>query len=379
MKHFNWEYYQYLNPDLFWLGIQTPKDLHDHYVKFCRKENRKSTFNDIYPNFNWLEYKNLNPHLLFLTKEQYEHHYFTIGKHENLPTNKKELLDLIDLSRFKKEYPALEDIGIESLEDIEKYYINIERFNPEFKKNITKPILGFFLIGFGQPFIEKKIEILKNNLEVLKKIKEIYEIDLYIFNYSIDCSILNTIDFKQYVSNVYIRDEKGILGEFIYNYVSFQYKKYDYMGLFLDDIEFYKEFDIKKVIKVYELERLDILGFPLTRDSPTNHEFMYTMNDPEYNYRETNFIEMFFYFISNRNFPKYLQFFNKLTKWCWGIDIALHDKGIKMGMLECYPIKHYFKAKSYNPNLPSPIDEWSRIKNSCKTIKNKIILKKEKY
>ncbi len=99
----------------------------------------------------------------------------------------------------------------------------------------------------------------------------------------------------------------------------------------------------------------------------------------DFNYRETNFVELFFYFISSNRFDKYFKFFNKDTKWCWGIDLALSNYGLKLGILDCFPVKHYFKAVSYNSSLPSPIAELNRIKSSLKTINNKFILRKEKY
>ncbi len=379
MEEFNWEYYKHLNPDLFWLGLQTPNEYYNHYINFSNKENRKSKFSDIYPNFNWVEYKKANPTINRFSQSQYEYHYFSIGAKEGLPTNTNDIVINIDLTKFMSDNQNLKYIGLETIDDYKQYYLTIERANPEYKKTIRKPRLGFFLIGFGMPFIDKKVEILKKNLEVLGNIKKYYDIDLYIYIYTVEFGhILNTIDFKKYVSNVYIKVEKGILGEFIYKYVSILYKEYDYTMLFLDDIEFNPNLDIHKLLKVYELEQLDILGFPLTKDSPTNHEFMYVLDD-ECNYRETNFIEFFTYFISNKNMSKYLQFYNKNTRWCWGIDIALYHKGIRMGMLDLYPIKHYFKAKSYNNNLPNPVDEWTKIKSSFPTIKNKLVLKKEKY
>ncbi len=379
MEEFNWEYYKHLNPDLFWLGLDTPNDYYNHYIKYSNKEDRKSRFSDIYPNFNWLDYKNANPNLNLLTKNQYEYHYFVIGHKEKLPTTIDKLLIDIDINKYMEENSNLKYIGLENIEDYKKYYLTIDKTNSNYKKTISKPKLGFFLIGFGMPFIEKKIDILKKNLEVLEKIKNQYEIDLYIYIYSVEFgNVLHNINFSKYVNNVYIKIEKGIIGEFIFKYVSEYYKLYNYIMLFLDDIELNPNLDINKLIKVYELEKLDILGFSLTKDSPTNHDFMYVLED-EYNYRETNFIEFFSYFISTRNFPKYLQFYNKHTRWCWGIDIALYHKGIKMGILDLYPIKHYFKAKSYNNNLPNPVEEWQRLKSSYTTIKNKIILKKEKY
>jgi hypothetical protein len=98
-----------------------------------------------------------------------------------------------------------------------------------------------------------------------------------------------------------------------------------------------------------------------------------------YTYRETNFIEYFVYFISSLKFPKYLNFFNKDTKWCWGIDLSLYNNGMKLGMLDMYPLKHYFKASSYSKNLPNPMKELDNIKSRYRIVKNMVILNKQKY
>ena len=152
--------------------------------------------------------------------------------------------------------------------------------------------------------------------------------------------------------------------------------------MFLDDIEFPKDLSLEMMMLVYNKEQLYISILPLTMDSPANHAFMYQNIDmirEGYTYRETNFIEYFVYFISSIKFPKYLAFYNKDTRWCWGIDLALYNNGMKLGMLDSYPLKHYFKACSYSKNLPDPTIELNNIKSKTKIIKNMVILNKQKY
>jgi hypothetical protein len=336
---FYWEYYKELNPDLYWAGFTTPSDYVTHFQKHGKQENRKYRFSDLFPTFDLNLYKKQNPKLLLQKSTDYEYHYFLIG-------------------RYQKEYD-------------------------EKKEQDVKLRFGFFLTGFGEPNVEVKKDILLKNLEVIKGWKDKYDIDLYIYLYTPSyLDKLNELELSKYVSNVYITAKPGIVGEFIYREVSKHYHDYDYIFMFLDDIELPKDLSLEMMMIVYNKEQLDILGLPLTIDSPANHSFMYQNIDmirEGYTYRETNFIEYFVYFISSIKFPKYLAFYNKETRWCWGIDLALHNNGIKLGMLDSYPLKHYFKACSYSKNLPDPTIELNTIKSKTRIIKNMVILNKQKY
>lgn len=380
---FHWEYYKELNPDLTRAGLLKPSDFINHYNNYGKRENRPSKFSDLYPDFNINEYKILNSNLELKTNDEYQYHYFTIGRTKKNPKNFKEYLNSIDLEKFQKDNKKLEYIGIKNLEDIKKYITTIDIKYPNFKNNINKPSFGLFLIGFGMPNIEIKLEILERNLKVFQKWKDIYDIDLYIYVYNPQFEdVLDEIDFKKYVKNVQIVAKPGIVGEFVYNNVSQVFQKYDYTILLLDDIELTPDFDIETMVKVYNLEQLDILALPLTPDSPFNYEFMLQnieMLRTGFNYRETNFAELFFYFISRRNFIKYLRLFTNKTQWCWGIDLAIANTGLKIALFDKFPIKHYYKANSYSSNLPDPHVELESTKRRLKFIKDKVIFKKEKY
>jgi hypothetical protein len=380
---FNWEYYKELNPDLAKAGLSLPSDYINHYKNYGKRENRPSKFNNLYPDFNVNEYKILNSNIDLKTYGDYQYHYFTVGRTKNLPKNFREYLKSIDLDKFQQDNKKLEYIGIKNLDDIKKYIINIDIRYPFFKNNLVKPSFGLFLIGFGMPNIEVKLEILERNLKIFQKWKDIYDIDLYIYVYNPQFSdVLDEIDFKKYIRNVEIIAKPGIVGEFIYNNVSQMFQKYDYTILFLDDIELTQGFDIETMVKVYNLEQLDILALPLTLDSPFNYEFMLQnlqLFREGFNYRETNFAELFFYFISKQNFYKYLRLFTHKTQWCWGIDLGIYNAGLKTALFDKFPIKHYYKANSYTSNLPDPHIELETTRRRLKFIKDKVILKKEKY
>jgi hypothetical protein len=380
---FYWEYYKELNPDLIKAGLITPSDFTNHYNNYGKREKRPYTFETLFPGFNVHEYRCLNTRLQLKNDSEYRYHYFTIGRHKKLPTSFKEYLKDIDFVKFKEDNKQLEYIGITSIDDVEKYITKIDIHNPNIKNTINKPSFGLFLIGFGMPNIEVKVEILERNLSIFGKWKDLYNIDLYIYVYNPQfVDVLDEIDFSKYVNSVEIVAKPGIVGEFIYNNVSKLYQKYDYTILFLDDIELTQSFDLETLLRVYNLEALDILALPLTLGSPFNYEFMLQSIEvlkQGYNYRETNFAELFFYFISKKNFSKYLRLFTNKTQWCWGIDLAIGTSGLKIGILDKCPIKHYYKANSYSSNLPNPYVELDNTKRRLKFIKDKVILKKEKY
>ena len=425
---FHWEYYRELNPDLYWQGYETRAQCTQHYLNHGIQEKRKYLFCDLFPDFNWSEYKKQNPKLILSHKLAYEYHYFTVGRFLNLfkpvsAIKKKEPVKTklepikTKLEPVKTKLEPVKSIeepvkGIEEpVKGIEEAVKGIEdpvkgieepvKGIEEAVKTIEEPVksklepiktiesqkkkpkIGLFLTGWGEPNVSKKKEILLSNLNVIKTWKEKYELDLYIYLYTTSClDELQTIPFTEYVSHITIIPKAGIVGEFIYGDVSKRYHQYEYVILFLDDIQLSQQSSLDKLIWIYQREPIDILGLPLTVDSPSNHSFMLQdqiMIRQGYTYRETNFIEYFFYMISSKKFKKYLNFFTNRTKWCWGIDLILYPNGIRMGMVEIYPVKHYFKAMSYHKSLPDPLVELNYVCGTKHKIKHKVNLRKEKY
>jgi hypothetical protein len=237
-----------------------------------------------------------------------------------------------------------------------------------------KTTVGLFLLAFGEPSIQKKKEILLKNLNVFKKMKETYILSLYIFLYSIDKeSVLNDIDFRIYVDNITIHVEEGILGQFIYKYISQWHQQHDYSLFFLDDVELPKHFQVTKMIDIYHQEHLDILGLPLTQDSFTHHKIMKMTK--KYMFRETNFIELFVYFFSREKCSKYIELFDHETRWCWGIDLILSTRGFRLGLYDGFPVKHYFNGVSYSHTLPHPSREMKRLRRQYGFIRSPKVIR----
>ena len=412
MDFFHWEYYRELNPDLYWQGYETQVQCTQHYKSHGITEKRKYRFCDLFPDFDWIEYQKQNPTLVLPNRFAYEHHYFSIGRFQNLyyPVVKKiEDSNQVPKETIKNVISLPEEVPKEIIKNvisipnkesiklveppskiIDAPAINKPELSLVLKDKIQiqilekpKPKIGLFLTGWGEPYVQKKKEILLHNLKVIKTWKQEYQLDLYIYLYTPSClDILREIPFLDYVSNIVIVPKPGIVGEFIYRDVSKLYTKYDYVILFLDDIEFSPHCSLDKLISIYTRERIDILALPLTVTSPHNYSFMLqdiSMIQQGYTYRETNFAELFFYLLSSKNFKNYLKFFTNATRWCWGIDLTLYPNGIRIGIAETYPLKHYFKAVSYQKHLPDPLVELNVVCGTKVKIKDKVNLRKEKY
>jgi hypothetical protein len=390
---FNHEYYAELNPDLEWLGIYKPQDLMNHWRSNAAREGRKWRFSDMYPEFDPDIYRSLYMDVKGKTDQECEYHYFSIGRHEDRQATIRDVYPDFTWELYKKNNPDLErDLNIISQREYEKHWVRIGRYaNRTYlapslvDPPIQKKRIGCFLVGFGHPNLDIKIQILKHNLEVLKKNLSDYSIDLYIYMYSTDekdKAVFGGISFLQHVTNAFIKVERGIVGEFIYKYVVKQVKQYDYTVLFLDDIKLPNDFRFKNMAKVYELEQLDVLALPLTVQSPHMHPFSLQnmqMKQTGFNYRETNFAELFFYFMNTNGFKKYYSMLDINSKWCWGIDLGMSGEGIRMGLLEHYPIQHFFKSKSYSPNLPNPVAEQQYNSKRFRFISNQQIWKVDKF
>ncbi len=172
---FHWEYYKELNPDLTKAGLIKPSDFINHYNSYGKRENRPSKFSDLCPDFDVNEYKIINSNLDFRTNGEYEYHYFSVGRVKKIPKNFKEYLNNVDLEKFINDNKKLEHICIKNVEDAKKYITNIDIRYPNFKNNLVKPSFGLFLIGFGMPAIEVKLELLERNQSIIKKWKDIYD------------------------------------------------------------------------------------------------------------------------------------------------------------------------------------------------------------
>ncbi len=357
---FNWEIYKALNRDL---NLPNKLDYEAHFLLYGLDEDRKWKITDILPDFNWQTYKKLNPQLGTIginTQKDYELHYLLQGIHKKLPYNYT--------------YNSQNQIADNVYHQLDNTY------NLHTNKNIL-----IIIPGFGEPFFDLKVKILEKNIEILSKYTHnntLTHIRILIFLYSREKFNYITNYLKNSPIHVTIIPKQGIIGEFIHKHIDNKLvSPFEYILFILDDIELNVNFDLGEIIKIYTSFNIDILGFPLTHDSPTPHEFMKVKN--EYIKENThllrvNFIEFFCYFMNISNFLKYKKIFTDFTYWLWGLDLILHPIGFKIYRLEHLPIRHYLKNTNYNRNLPDPNIELNDIKSRYPCITEKKVLSAHK-
>jgi len=228
----------------------------------------------------------------------------------------------------------------------------------------TKILLTLSAIGNGN--FDKKLEILNTNLLQFQKTKPpncnlffdttCYNADEVSFNRIKD--IVQKCGIRDYN----IRSQKGYLGEFLYQHITPEYtKKYDYMVVFLDDVEVNNRFNLTKFIETKNKLSADILSPSLSSDSLYSHEFMKCQYTNVI--RTVTVVELFLYLMTPKTWEKYYTLFLSTdTHWTWGIDFALYYTGeFKCCIDDSIPVKHYFKfgaTSTSNHGGPSAFAEY---------------------
>lgn len=200
--------------------------------------------------------------------------------------------------------------------------------------------------GIGNSNFNEKKEFLKRNKNIIQSTFS-GDVDFLIFNYSDN-------DFSD-IDGIKVIKEKGIIGEFIFKYLKPEtLGSYDYIILIMDDVLLSDNINIDKMIEVYKNNNLNILSPALTNDSETFHRFM--IKDEYYKecLRITNFSEFFFYLMDIKSYERYYKTYDEKTYWTWGIDMCISLLGLKIGILNHYTVKHFFKGVGYNEDLPDP-------------------------
>jgi hypothetical protein len=351
---FHWEIYKGLNKDLL---LPSKLDYEAHFLLYGINESRKWKITDLLPDFNWLDYKKLNPQLgtvINSTQKDYELHYLLHGIHKKLPYNQI--------------YNAPNNIS-------DSVYHQIDNTNNlEALKNIL-----IVIPGFGEPYLDLKVSILEKNISTLaKSLSPSIGIRILVFLYTTEKFNYLTNHFKKSPVPVTFLPKKGIVGEFIYKYIDTKLiTPFDYLFFILDDIELHTNTNIKEMIKVYTNHHVDILGFPVTTESPTPHDFMRFREEyvkENIKLLKVNFMEFFSYFMNITTFFKYKKFFTEHTYWLWGIDMVLHPCGFNLMRLEHLPVRHYLKNTTYSKNLPDPHIELAAVRSRYPAITEKRVL-----
>ena len=234
--------------------------------------------------------------------------------------------------------------------------------------------MSLFVIvpGFGSPHKEKKSEILKSNLAILRSYPWT-SLEVVVCTYeplgstydsiestydSIEStydSIESTYDSIESLPGVRWVEEKGVVGDFIRRHANAVTA--DYVMIILDDVELQPNVNFAQLLAFQRQFQFDILSPTLTRKSKYQFEYMRTNPFESYDIKVTACCECFCLFFPTAAFQKYYALLSPQNPWLWGLDMMLWKVfGFKIGMLNHMTMHHHYKGESYAPHLPNPAE-----------------------
>lgn len=239
--------------------------------------------------------------------------------------------------------------------------------------------LHVIIPGFGNPHLEDKLRIFKNNLRVLSYYPEKVSITVCIYDKHPETQlhIQEIIQQSQSQSShetmhVRIIQQEGIVGGFIKKYAhpdDLKSMNVDYVLLLLDDVELMvKDGDIGKInhhsewkniwtklLYDYQRHHMDIASPSMTHDSKylfphMLHQSYVNSNAVVDTIRIVSACEFFCYFMRLEIYERYYQQIHETHPWMWGIDLVLTKHlGFCVGIVQYLQMKHYYQNTStYN-------------------------------
>jgi len=208
------------------------------------------------------------------------------------------------------------------------------------------PSLYVLITGFGIPFWDHKINILKHNLEMIHKYPW-SKISITICQYSPfdDFQIPTELIDRYHLNIIY---ETGIVGEFMIKYATKEHlQDYDYVLNILDDVELI-QFNWKKALEYIDQFDLDLLSPSMSSDSKIQYNYMLQEPQKHYTLKITSCCEYFCFLAKCNNFQKYHQHLDKNNPWMWGLDLILKKHlNLKVAISNTMIMKHWYKNESY--------------------------------
>ena len=209
--------------------------------------------------------------------------------------------------------------------------------------------MSLFVIvpGFGAPHIEKKREILKSNLAILRA-HPWTSLEVVVCSYD---STESTEDSTESIRWIH---EKGVVGDFIRRHAK---PTTDYVMILLDDVELQPDVNFTLLLAFQRQFQFDILSPTLTRKSKYQFEYMRTNPFEPYDIKVTACCECFCLFFPAASYRRYYALLSPENPWLWGLDMMLWKVfGFKIGMLNHMTMHHHYKGESYAAHLPNPAD-----------------------
>lgn len=205
----------------------------------------------------------------------------------------------------------------------------------------------FVLIpGFGEPYWDLKVNILKNNIDVIKAYPW-KSLQVRICQYSKEKELPADITNDPCVDVV---QSPGLVGEFIKTHGQAPVGTTHTM-IVLDDIEIIKEtFDWRKVINWLDTYHFHVLSPAMTIDSLIEYPYMRTYPANPCQLKSTSVCELFCYIMNAHVFEKYVNEIVDIdNKWMWGVDMLIFLKfKLCPAIMNHVLMRHYVKGASYS-------------------------------
>lgn len=200
--------------------------------------------------------------------------------------------------------------------------------------------------GFGNPFLDSKLQILERNMKYISRYPGLIDLVICVYdNSNVDQLKFNQIDNV----NISIHYEKGIVGEFLIKYTNHDIiENYSHIMILLDDIELQPSFKWDLIFTMINDFNLDIFSPCLTKDSKYIYDYMIKSNE-KYTLNIVNCCELFCYIIPSEKYAKYFKLINNMNPWMWGVDLILNKIGnLQVGLSNVIQMRHYFQLISPN-------------------------------
>ena len=239
----------------------------------------------------------------------------------------------------------------------------------------------YYLAACGDPGYSNKIEVLANNLNILKNAN--YNIDLIINIY--DDSIIDLEFFGKFVSNIYVSRKEGVLAElWLTNEYNNLIKKYDYIILILDDVMLDKTFNLNTILDKKNIYNLNIISPYIYNAGGLYNKSIKLQKNIDI--IETNCLEFFCYIMNSEDFFLYLDTVCVDNRWTWGNDLLLKHFGLSSGIDVSNKAFHMLSNNNNNRECFDSMDRFllnngftdtQSVLDKYPYVKNKIYVKKE--
>ena len=215
----------------------------------------------------------------------------------------------------------------------------------------TKYKILYYLAAIGNPFIEKKVDILNHNLNYIHNNINI-DFDIIVNSYELDDNInnliYNTIKKNTFINEVNIYKLKGVLVElFKTNPHNATIPNYDYILFILDDIKLIN-MDILEMIRIKNKYNIQILSPKITGST---HPFMTMYKNITIN----NFLEVYCLLLNPDDFSIFCSIYTIENKWMWGVDHLFGFYKIRAGLVNKFIANHEWKKRCYTSDDAEPV------------------------